>query len=154
MCCGLHLDSSCHEIAHLMACFSENQALAKLQILADVQKCGIAKVVRSHSYMGGAIRQIFTRWPSALHLPLGLLGGETPRVRAHQGAMRAFMQPTATAIYSPGRVTHGRRDVITAVVRKHDGSLLLVKRSEKVNTGRGCSMCSGIKLMQFIPVPL
>ena len=37
--------------------------------------------------------------------------------------------------YGPQRITRGRRDVVTAfVVRREDASVLLVKRSEKVNT--------------------
>lgn len=37
--------------------------------------------------------------------------------------------------WGPQRITRGRRDVITAFVRRPlDSSILLVKRSEKVNT--------------------
>jgi hypothetical protein len=37
--------------------------------------------------------------------------------------------------WGPQRMTHGRRDVITAFIRRpSDASLLFVKRSEKVNT--------------------
>jgi hypothetical protein len=37
--------------------------------------------------------------------------------------------------WGPQRMTHGRRDVITAFVRRpSDSSILFVKRSEKVNT--------------------
>lgn len=43
--------------------------------------------------------------------------------------------PENTQDYGPQRITRGRRDVVTAfVVRRQDASVLLVKRSEKVNT--------------------
>jgi hypothetical protein len=72
-------------------------------------------------------------WKSRLHRHPGIVSMSTnkPKIVAQ------FLDEieAASESWGPQRMTRGRRDVVTAFVRRpSDSSVLLVKRSEKVNT--------------------